>query len=434
MQSNQKENENINEIKNETEEKENKNEIKKESSNENINNNGDNLDEINDYYDYGEDEEGDIVEKCQEEILEEMFLKTKQDKEGDKISSYLDIINLDESKQKVWSFKCYQEICLIYLQFEDHLTFPFYYKELMKIAKTIDFKYLRPHVDTCVTVFLNEIFSHPPESISHWLEDLTEGFNRFEKDKVINTFEAVINLKIILLSKGGKHFDSYKVLDDDEKKIDIDSKMIDFIRDREELERLADEYFIKECGCDERYLDKKGNTIFYYNPPDSRRGGEPYEVPVGWMGFGIEVTERYQNEVDWIANDGRAGEWAVAYHGFGRSMQSNQIKEIIKTIIHDNLKPGGGQSFAGADDMRHPGQKCGNGVYVTPNIKVAFNYSGFITLGKKNYRLVIMVRVNPYYLRIPTTQRDYWIIDGKANQLRPYRLLIKECSSNYGRY
>ena len=54
----------------------------------------------------------------------------------------------------------------------------------MDMGRTIDFKYLRPHVESSVTVFLNEIFSHCSSSISHWLEDLTEGFNRFEKDKV----------------------------------------------------------------------------------------------------------------------------------------------------------------------------------------------------------------------------------------------------------
>ena len=53
-----------------------------------------------------------------------------------------------------------------------------------------------------------------------------------------------------------------------------------------------------------------------------------------------------------------------------------------------------------------------------------------ITLGKKNYRLVIMVRVNPSFIRAPTTQPDYWIVDGKPNQLRPYRLLIKDMGSN----
>ena len=399
----------------------------KENSNENENINSN---EINEDYDYNDGEDDvDMVEKGQEEILEDMFLKIKQDKEGNKIDAYSDIINLDESKQKIWSYKCYTEICLIYLQFEDHLMFSEYYKKLMEMARTIDFKYLRPHVESTVVLFLNEILSHCSESISHWLEDLTERFNRFEKDKVINMFEAVINLKFLILSKGGKYFDNYKVLEHEEKKIDFDPTMLNYIRDKEELERLAHEYFIKECGCDDKYLDKNGNTIFYYCPPDSRRGGEKYAVPVGWMGFGIEVTNRYP-EQNWIASDGREGEWAVAYHGFGCRMQSSQIKSIIKTIIHDNLKPGAGQACSGCDDIRHKGQKCGNGVYITPNINVALGYAGMITLGKKNYRLVIMVRVNPSFIRAPTTQPDYWIVDGKPNQLRPYRLLIKDMGSN----
>ena len=392
------------------------------------------LNEIEDY-NYNDEEDIDTVEKGQEEILEEMFLKTKQDPEGNKLEAYLDIINLDESKEKVWSYKCYQEICLIYLKFENHLMFPLYYKKLMEMGRTINFKYLRPHVEESITVFLNEIFSHCNASVNHWLEDLTEGFNRFEKDKVINMFEAIINLKILILAKGGKHFDNYQVLDKEENNItNIDTSMLEFIRDREELERLANDYFIKECGCNPKYLDKKGNTIFYYNPENNQRGGETYNVPVGWMGFGIEVEERYKNDTDWIASDGRQGEWAVAYHGFGAAMFPDKIKSIIKTIIHDNLRPGGGQAYSTAQDSRHKGQLCGKGVYITPNINVAYGYAGTICLGKKYYKLVIMVRVNPSFIREPTTMKDYWIIDGKSDQLRPYRLLIKEFRGNAYNY
>ena len=195
----------------------------------------DNINEIDDFT-YGDDENIDTVEKGQEEILEEMFLKAKQDTEGNKLEAYLDIINLDESKEKIWSYKCYQEICLMYLEFEDHCMFPLYYKKLMDMGRTINFKYLRPHVESSITLFLNEIFSHCSTSVNHWLEDLTEGFNRFEQDKVINMFEAIINLKILVLSKGGKHFDNYKVLNDDKKNItNMDPRLLDYIRDREEL-------------------------------------------------------------------------------------------------------------------------------------------------------------------------------------------------------
>ena len=396
-------------------------------------NNDDYNNEINeDYADYGDDEDEDAVQKGQEEVLEEMFLKIKQDKEGNKISAYLDIIGLDESKEKIWSYKCYQEICLIYIQFEQHYLFDLYYKELMKMARTIEFKHLRPYVESTVTLFLNEIFSHFSGSRTHWLEDLTDGFNRYESDKVINMFEAIINLKFLVLSKGGKHFDNYKVLSDNSNPGEgFELSFLNYMSEKEELEHYTHEYLIKECGCNEKYLDKKGNIIFYYSPPDSKRGGENYSAPVGWMGFGIEVLKRYNNEIDWLANDGREGEWAVAYHGFGCRMPGEQIKSILKTIIHDNLKPGGGQSYSNANDSRHPGKKCGNGVYVTPNINTAFGYAGLIPLGKKNYRIVIMVRVNPSYIREPTTMKGYWIVDGNSNQLRPYRLLIKEVGNAY---
>ena len=97
-------------------------------------------------YDYMDDyDEIDHVEEGQEEVLETMFINAKNSNE-DQLSLYLDIIGLDESKEKIWSYKCYQEICLIYLQFEDHYMFPLYYKELMKAARTFDPKKLRLYV------------------------------------------------------------------------------------------------------------------------------------------------------------------------------------------------------------------------------------------------------------------------------------------------
>ena len=91
-------------------------------------------------YDYEDNyEEVDNVEKAQEEVLETMFLDAKNSKGENKLTLYLDIISLDESKEKIWSYKCYQEICLIYLQFEDHYMFTMYYKELMRAARTLDY-------------------------------------------------------------------------------------------------------------------------------------------------------------------------------------------------------------------------------------------------------------------------------------------------------
>ena len=412
------------------ENEENKNKINEEN---NIDNNDGDIDnDINeDYnyedYDYNNDNNVDNVQNDQEEILETMFLNAKNSVNENKINLYLDIISLDESKEKVWSYKCYQEICLICLQFEDHLMFPLYYKEIMKAARTFDAKKLRIYVEQTVILFLNEITTHCKESINHWLEDLTIDFNRLEQDKVINMFEASINLNFLKISKNQKASNNDDLdYEDSNNKNSIDINIIDYLMDKEKLEKLTNDYLIKECGCNPEYLDTKGNTFFYYQPDDNKRGGEYYEVPLGWTAFGIEVIKRY-GDTDWLSCDGRDGEWAIAYHGFGCRMNGNQIKQIIKTIIHDNLKPGAGQAFSMANDSRHLGKQCGTGVYVTPKLAIALGYAGYIPLGGKNYRLVIMVRVNPSYIREPVTQRDFWIVDGKPNQLRPYRLLIKEC-------
>ena len=289
-------------------------------------------------------------------------------------------------------------------------------------------------MEQTVNVFINEIKTHFKESIHHWLEDLTIDFNRFEQDKVINMFEATINLKFLVLTKEIKNKKEEEEEEVEENDNNIDINIIDYLTDKEKLEQLTNDYLIKECGCNPNYLDKKGNTFFYFQPEDSLRGGEKYNVPVGWIAFGIEVIKRY-GDTDWLSCDGRAEEWAVAYHGFGVRMQGEQIKGIIKTIIHDNLKPGAGQKFAGAKDCRHPGQLCNKGVYTTPDLNVATQYAGAIPLGGKKYRLIIMSRVNPSFIREPENQNGFWILDGQANQLRPYRLLIREDNTiNYRRW
>ena len=37
-----------------------------------------------------------------------------------------------------------------------------------------------------------------------------------------------------------------------------------------------------------------------------------------------------------------------------------------------------------------------------------------------------MVRCKPDKIRVPRNQQNYWVLDGNFDQLRPYRLLIRE--------
>ena len=42
------------------------------------------------------------------------------------------------------------------------------------------------------------------------------------------------------------------------------------------------------------------------------------------------------------------------------------------------------------------------------------------------YKIGFMTRVKPIKIRCAQGQDDYWIINGTDNEIRPYRILIKE--------
>ena len=92
------------------------------------------------------------------------------------------------------------------------------------------------------------------------------------------------------------------------------------------------------------------------------------------------------------------------------------------------LKEGINQECRNHDDLRHKGKKCGKGVYVTPKIKVAENYTQDLWVFelKKKYRIVFQCRVNTETFRQSSIRPDYWILKGDGQEIRPYRILIKE--------
>ena len=160
------------------------------------------------------------------------------------------------------------------------------------------------------------------------------------------------------------------------------------------------------------------------------RGGRPYTPPDGWIGFGLNVLNKYDNgNNDWLACDGRPGEWCVAYHGACARSSSDQIKQIIKPILEQNLKPGGGQACQGHNDLNHPGQRVGIGVYCSPNPTVIEGYAGIIEVNGFRYKIAFMLRVKPDKIRISSSTQDYWVLNagnGDFSEMRPYRFLIKK--------
>ena len=129
-----------------------------------------------------------------------------------------------------------------------------------------------------------------------------------------------------------------------------------------------DPTFMESFISDKQLFDGNGHKIQEKWAEGENRGGRVYNPPNGWIGFGLNVLGKYDNgNNDWLACNGRPGEWCIAYHGACVRNTSDEIKQIIKPILEKNLKPGKGQGYSSYNDAMHPGQKVGVGVYCSPN-------------------------------------------------------------------
>ena len=145
-------------------------------------------------------------------------------------------------------------------------------------------------------------------------------------------------------------------------------------------------------------------------------------------GFALKVLNKFDNgDNSWLGNEGKEGEWAIAYHGIGKG---NEFKKMINIVLN-NLRNGPGQLYNQLINIRDKDNKrpyVGNGVYLAPDINEAERYSQKVKLGfrENNFQLMIMCRVKPSEIREAGRYPFNWILDGNYDCLRPYRILVKE--------
>ncbi len=112
----------------------------------------------------------------------------------------------------------------------------------------------------------------------------------------------------------------------------------------------------------------------------------------------------------------------MAYHGIRSDIN------VVNQIMNSYLKAGQNQCCENDEDLLHPGYRCGKGVYVTPKIEVTeiFTKEFKVREINKKCRIVFQCRVNPDKIRQSRRHPDYWILNGNGQEIRPYRLLIKQ--------
>ena len=82
----------------------------------------------------------------------------------------------------------------------------------------------------------------------------------------------------------------------------------------------------EEIFLDNSFLDNRGNRIEGW-AEEEKRGGYKYYPPLEWIGFGINIYDKYDNN-SWASSDNNKNEWPVAYHDADRNQSSNNLRII----------------------------------------------------------------------------------------------------------
>ena len=193
-----------------------------------------------------------------------------------------------------------------------------------------------------------------------------------------------------------------------------------------ELKFLSDNYLCYQCKIPKEYFDYRGNTLNPNSNNNLIRGTEKYDPPYGWIGIGLNVLEKYDNgSNDWLTNNSNSSKWAIAYHGISSKNSSDMIMKLLKyIIIKKDLKKAISKIKSNSNDKRNWG-KVGKGIYLTPNIRIAEQYTGIISFKEKKYKVLLMARVYIKGIREPENSH-FWVLDDK--DIRIYRILFKEIS------
>ena len=277
-------------------------------------------------------------------------------------------------------------------------------------------------------------FEFGPKRNEELLNNKTEyeKFKSLLKSKISKDYNIPMDEIIVTYPQKGSFHVQIIFQSDEFNDLDLDEFKRKFKNDKEyaelcHLKEIHEDVIMSACKLSRTQLDPRGNRCIGWAVGE-KRGNKEYIPPIGWTGIGLKVIDEYENN-KWIGMNNGPDEWCVAYHGVGRGKQSDNVKHITGLIYKGkNFKPGMNQEHKNCNDKFHSGQKVGVGVYCTPNIKTAEGYTGVSNINGKNYKTVLMVRVNPSSIRCCDNHdwaKDYWVVSGNSDEIRPYRILYK---------
>ena len=263
-------------------------------------------------------------------------------------------------------------------------------------------------------------------------EEEYEKFKNNLKMKLSKDYGIPVDKIVVTFPQKGSYRVQVIFQSDEFNNLDSNQFMSKFKNDYEykelsNLKEIHQDLVIGGCKLTKNQLDPRGNRNDGWGVGENR-GGKPYNPPIGWNGIGLKVWDKYGDNT-WLGMSNSPGEWCVAYHGVGRGQSTKEVQKVTNLIYTGSFKKGSGQVHKDCQDINHYYQKVGAGVYCTPSIETAESYSGESEVNGKRYKTVLMVRVKPNAIRQCNCSdaRDYWVVNGTTDEIRPYRILYKQC-------
>lgn len=208
------------------------------------------------------------------------------------------------------------------------------------------------------------------------------------------------------------------------------------IKDDKELNKIKKIHkslIMEGCKLTTKLLSQEGNNKDPYWGKNERRGGYDYIPPEGWIGYGLNVKKKYDGGNDeWLSyQNNLKNQYAIAYYPIrSRHEDSKEMKKLIANLSNLNIMNDDKDSyhniFANEIDINSPnGEKCGNGIYLYQDIKIAEHNASLIEVKGVLYKVILMCRVHPKKIRIPQNYPFVWILNSNTFEIRQYRILIK---------
>ena len=186
---------------------------------------------------------------------------------------------------------------------------------------------------------------------------------------------------------------------------------------------LKKNLLIAEYDINKNCFDNRGNFLNPNTRKNIFRGKEIYDPPYGWMGLGLDVLGKYQDD-NWLEDISNKSEWAIAYRGIF-SRNEDKMKDFIKYFVEKQDLIIVKTTIKEQINNTRRWKSINEGVYMTPYIKIAEKYTQSISFNNKKYKVLLMAKVKINQIVEPEGS-NFWILNN--DDIRIYRILFKEIS------